>query len=714
MARKLRRVQWSRPMLVAVFLAAMVPLQVGVGLWARGSLDRSLENHVRDELTTILDADVTALRLWLKTQEQAAVVVSAEPTARRLVARLDRLARSGAAREALLASNELRELREYVQPIMSSYQMIGFGVLDRNGRILAALDDRLVGTRMAGELSDFIATVQAGNTLVSRPVPPTASSGDGQDGAGPSEPAMFAAAPVHDENGDIIAALGFRISSVSGFTRILNVARSGATGETYAFDSNGVLISDSRFYEDLRAIGLIPDDPDSRPILQVEIRDPGGNMVEGFVPSLPLRARPLTRMAADAIQGNSGVDVGGYRDYRGVPVVGAWTWLPEYGFGVATEIDVAEAYGTLESLRTAFWVLIGLLAISALGIALSYWILRVMRRSVRRAEKLGQYTLDKKIGQGGMGSVYTAHHAMLRRPTAIKLLRPDTQTAESIARFEREVQLTSRLTHPNTIAIYDYGRTPDDVFYYAMEYLPGITLDLLVASDGPQPESRVIHILRQACGSLAEAHSAGIVHRDIKPSNIMLCERGGTFDFVKLLDFGLVKPIDESSDMALTAVNAVAGTPHYLSPEGISDPDQVDGRSDIYCLGAVAYFLLTGRHVFEGQSVIEVFGQHLNTQPKPPSSRLGRQISKDLEDIILRCLAKDMTLRPQDALLLREELDACVDSDGWGEAEAYAWWADHSALAETPLAESEVSSSSGRLAEAVAVALQDRLSSDAG
>jgi hypothetical protein len=683
MARFLRRLNWSRPIVVAAFLVALIPVQVVVGWWVYHTLDRSIKGRMEGELTTILNADVTALRLWLHSQERAAEVEVRVPTIRRSILNLVELARRGATTEALLASSEQAELKEHLTPVMESDDMVGFGVVDADGRLLASMNDEDVGSQVRGQLSDFVNTILGGEILVSRPIPD-------DDGA---EPTMFVAAPVRDDDGDIVALLGFRISSITGFTQILNVARSGETGETYAFDSDGVLISDSRFDSDLRSIGLLPDDG-SEAILQIEIRDPGGDMVAGFVPTLPLRARPLTRMSADAVQGNSGVDVEGYRDYRGVPVVGAWTWLPEYGFGVATEVDVAEAYATLNRLKRAFWALVGLLAISAMGIGLAYWVLAIMRRSVRRAERLGQYTLDKKIGQGGMGTVFMAHHAMLRRPTAIKLLRPDTQSAEAIARFEREVQISSGLTHPNTIAIYDYGRTPEGIFYYAMEYLPGITLDLLVSGDGPQAEGRVIHTLVQACGSLAEAHAAGIVHRDIKPSNIMLCERGGTFDFVKLLDFGLVKPIDQSQDMALTAVNAVA--------------------SDIYCLGAVGYFLLTGCHVFEGQSVIEVFGKHLNSEPELPSSRVGRQISKDLEDIILRCLSKGQTQRPQDALLLREELLACAEAGSWNEDTAYTWWADHPALAEAAVAVSDISSSSGKLAEAVAVALQDRLSSDSG
>ena len=222
-----------------------------------------------------------------------------------------------------------------------------------------------------------------------------------------------------------------------------------------------------------------------------------------------------------------------------------------------------------------------------------------------KGRRLGQYTIDRKIGTGAMGVVYRGHHAMLHRPAAIKMLDTTMTDEQTIARFEREVQLTSQLNHPNTIAIYDYGRTAEGVFYYVMEYLDGITLQDLVQQYGPQPEARVIQMLQQICGSLGEAHGVGLIHRDIKPANMMINDRGGLYDFVKLLDFGLVKPLDTGDETALTVAGAVTGTPMYMSPELVERSDEVDARSDLYSLGAVGYFLLAGQPVFEAKSIIE-------------------------------------------------------------------------------------------------------------
>jgi serine/threonine-protein kinase len=317
---------------------------------------------------------------------------------------------------------------------------------------------------------------------------------------------------------------------------------------------------------------------------------------------------------------------------------------------------------------------------------------------VRDAMHLGRYTLGAKIGEGGMGEVYRAEHAMLRRPTAIKLLLPSKVSASSLERFEREVQLTSRLSHPNTIAIYDYGRTPDGIFYYAMEYLDGLSLESLIASDGLQPAARVVHILLQAAGALAEAHGVGLIHRDIKPANIMLCERGGMPDVVKVVDFGLVKNLDaDNTDVALTNTNALTGTPLYLAPESISRPDKIDARIDIYALGAVGYFLITGTPPFTGHNVVEIAGHHLHTVPELPSVRLGRAVPPKLDALILSCLAKDPEVRPRDAQSLMTSLLECEAESPWNSNSARAWWTDwHRANTDMALATSPTPESATR------------------
>jgi serine/threonine-protein kinase len=294
-----------------------------------------------------------------------------------------------------------------------------------------------------------------------------------------------------------------------------------------------------------------------------------------------------------------------------------------------------------------------------------------LREIAREARQLGQYALEGKIGEGGMGEVYRARHAMLRRPTAVKLLSGDGSEAQ-LRRFEKEVQLTARLTHPNTISIYDYGRTPDGVFYYAMELLDGLSLEELVRRHGPLPAGRVIHLVRQVCAALKEAHGIGLIHRDIKPANIHLCRRGDVPDFVKVLDFGLVRDVKSGGDVTRSNVDAVVGTPLFMSPEAILMPDRIDARADIYGLGCVAYYLVTGAPPFEGQNIVEICAHHLHSTPPPPSTRAT--VPDDLERVLLSCLAKDRADRPESAEALSRSFESCRDAKTWTEADAEAWW----------------------------------------
>jgi serine/threonine protein kinase len=236
------------------------------------------------------------------------------------------------------------------------------------------------------------------------------------------------------------------------------------------------------------------------------------------------------------------------------------------------------------------------------------------------------------------------------------------------------VQLTSALTHPNTVAVFDYGRTPEGIFYYAMEYLDGMNLDELIKCFGPVPEARMVFILRQVCGSLAEAHAAGLVHRDVKPANIFLTQRGGMADFVKVLDFGLAKALDGPDKANITSPNALLGTPLYLAPEAVNHPDAVDARADVYAVGAAGYFLLTGTSVFTGSTIMEICMKHAKEQPEPPSVRSGKPISHDLEALLLRCLAKAPSDRPAHATELLNELEKCTVEGRWTSADAAAWW----------------------------------------
>ena len=345
--------------------------------------------------------------------------------------------------------------------------------------------------------------------------------------------------------------------------------------------------------------------------------------------------------------------------------------------GVLPTIALAVWFGALSGRGLEATTFVSIWCFAIVGITtFTSWVIFGLRRTAAMAKQLGQYVLEEKIGEGGMGSVFRARHMLLRRPTAIKLLPPERAGYDTITRFEREVQETSRLSHPNTVAIYDYGRTPAGVFYYAMEYLEGADLEKLVAQHGPMPARRVVHVLAQIAGALNEAHGRGLVHRDMKPANVILCERGGVRDTVKVVDFGLVKAM-KAKDPLETDVSALIGTPAYISPEAILSPEKVDARSDLYAVGAIGYWLLTGRRVFDAPSVMAMCAAHVHESPVTPSAwlRWSQKAPPQLESLVLRCLAKDPRERPQTARELAAALAACAAELGpWTPEDADEWW----------------------------------------
>jgi eukaryotic-like serine/threonine-protein kinase len=298
-----------------------------------------------------------------------------------------------------------------------------------------------------------------------------------------------------------------------------------------------------------------------------------------------------------------------------------------------------------------------------------------LRREAFEARQLGRYRLTRRIGAGGMGEVYLAEHTLMKRPCVVKLIRPEKAgDSRVLARFQREVRATARLSHWNTVEIFDYGSTEDGTFYYVMEYLPGMSLAGLVERFGPMPPARAIHFLRQACDALAEAHAVGLIHRDIKPGNIFAAVRGGVFDVAKVLDFGLVKPIvDDEQSMQLTVEGAITGSPLFMSPEQALGEANPDARSDVYALGAVGYYLLTGRPPFVADKAMKVLVAHAREPVVPPSAHRP-DVPDDLEQVILRCLEKAPAERYQSAEELGEALAACRDAGRWTRQDAAEWW----------------------------------------
>ncbi len=724
---------WIAPLLAALVVAC-------VGWWADNELREVMREELTDDLRTMLNADVTALEIWMANQKRIAAALAEEPRLRNLA--VDLLSKGGAKAAdrpavALLARQLI--IGDRLQARLSSLGYTVAQLVNTNCEIV--LDSGRARSRMGTQVADelqprFAELFASSEPIIITPFKMQAAENLGrpQGGRGPGRPrgpgsrfgsnastnattaprsltVMQVAAPVKDTNGVTRGALALIINPDAEFTRILSVARSGDSGETFAFDPEGVMLSKSRFEEQVKQFGLVQTLPGVSSALTLHLTDPGGDLTRGFKPGSTNAFRPLIEMVRRAIDGSTGVEVRPFRDYRGVPVIGAWMWLPHYGFGVGTKIDAREAYRTLRLVRTVFVVLFLLLVLASLVILLYSYRQVVWRRRLTEAElkarQLGQYQLLEKIGEGGMGTVYKAHHALLRRETALKLLTPDKADPISIQRFEREVRLTCRLMHPNTIQIFDYGHTPEGIFYYAMEYLDGLNLAEFVDAYGPQPEGRVVNLLIQVCESLAEAHASGLVHRDIKPANVFVTDRGGVPDMVKVLDFGLVRPVASVDNTALDAADTeiLAGTPNYMSPEAVENGATADARSDLYSVGAVGYYLLTGQGVFDGETIAEICRKRVEEEPVPPSIRIGRPICPHLEALILRCLERDPKDRPQSAHELLTLLAASPRIADWNIEQRAAWWVAHrEAINRARAAEAEPIAT----AKAVNIEIEDR------
>jgi serine/threonine-protein kinase len=347
-------------------------------------------------------------------------------------------------------------------------------------------------------------------------------------------------------------------------------------------------------------------------------------------------------------------------------VIGVWMHFTDPAYAAA--LAKTSGYLIEVSLQSIIALVVAVYGVHTIG---------TLRREAFEARQLGQYRLLKLIGSGGMGEVYLAEHQMMKRPCAIKVIRPGKATdPKALARFEREVRATAKLSHWNSVEVFDYGRTDDGTFYYVMEYLPGLNLSELVERHGPLQASRAVYLMAQACDALDEAHSHGVIHRDIKPGNIFAAKRGGVYDVAKLLDFGLAKTAVQKTDVDLTQEGSITGSPLYMSPEQAMGDNDPDARSDIYSLGAVMYFLLTGRAPFPGDKPMKVILAHVHQEVEPPS-QFAADIPPEVEQVVLRCLAKEPRDRFQSAAELRDALRNSSVADLWDREQAASWWHSH-------------------------------------
>lgn len=608
----------------------------------------TLESHLRSiaagNLAAVNQSCVLAVETWRDDVKMRARYLARDEQIVALATRLVAETRPAASILPIAADPNLNAILAERDVETDVADLAGVRIVDRSGNILSSSAS---ATPVAWNPHDHYEVFQLSHAVVAQP---QTSATD--DGASHGELLLRAAAPIVSPSGEVIAALVLDIDPSVRFYKYFASGRFGESGVTYAFDETGAVLTPTRF-----APGT-----DAR-----------------LLASKSANQQPLRVNAVVALNRTGGSNIDGYVGARGAAVLGAWTWLDEAGYGIITEIDTAEAYHLLTAYRN--WMTWGtvLSLVTFIGaLVVTYVRYRKQYRSdeLNASERLGQYVIERIIGKGGMGTVYLANHQFLKRQTAVKVIQGRDIDAITVARFEREVRAASKLKHPNSVSIYDYGTTDDNVFYYAMEFVDGISLGDLVSRFGPLPDGRIVLIMKQICNALQEAHDAGLIHRDVKPANVILSQQSGMSDFVKLLDFGLVKdPTD--ADSKLTQESIMAGSPEYISPEAIETPDRIDRRADIYSLGAVGYFLMTGRPVFEGTTAAETAMKRLRQDPIPPSNLCPRDVDSMLEKLILNCLSRNPEHRPPTAEAVKIRLDKCPTARDWTFEDAERWWNAH-------------------------------------
>ncbi len=486
-----------------------------------------------------------------------------------------------------------------------------------------------------------------------------------------SSPVLSIFVPIRSSKERIVAVLMLRGYGLEEeYKSMLQDWNIDATKEFFIVSRDGTMVTESKY--DVEAFNLTYRDQNKKRM--IVLRDPGVNLLAGEQPSRAPSTWQETLLARQAKSKNDGLNISGYRSYLGQKVVGAWQWMPRHAASMAVESDYAATFRAATAFRWTMYGITTVFGLSLLAFCITTAWKQVSRRRLRDISEVGPYQIQEVIGEGGMGRVYLAEHTLLCRQSAVKVLLKGDNDLSIISRFEREVQLASQLTHPNTIAIYDFGRNKDGIFYYAMEYINGAHLGQLIEYAGPLQPGRCIYVLRQLCRALQEAHQAGVVHRDIKPQNIMVCNRGGEPDFVKLFDYGLVKAFAPGVSHSTSQTEVVVGTPRFMAPERLNSPWLADPRVDIYSIGALAYFLLTGQlpPLVSPSEAMEYEQPGVETLDLPANVvQFGGLLSI--------CMSVESSARPSSMNSLLHELDLLSDEFHWSREDSESWWEENEA-----------------------------------
>ncbi len=632
-------------------IATVIILLCFTGFFTERRLKYEIETTIQNSLEQSLRSNAEAITLLLGSYKEDVNSIAQIPN---LKAYSQYLLNAQESEKEAVRNN----LDEIMKVFFTPNGFKNYYLISKEGKIISSMDRALIG-HVVDNAGDIESKLDSEGTFVGLPKHFVDLK------TGEESIVMYIGASLKDRNNQTYAYIAVKILPEDNFSRVMWAsAQIGESSETYAINPEGWMISSSRFDEQLKAEGIISQDSKSA-VLKVRLVDKEDN---------PLRFYEDVLNNSQSHYPNVTIDTKGYHDYRAFDVIGCWTYLPQFGFAMTSEIDHEEAFRPLTIIRQIFGVLFGLAALMGAGII--YYAFRTLKLKKRirsaaldAAHELGQFQIVSKIGEGAMGAVYRAKHKLMQRDTAVKVLKNEVCRESDFLQFEKEVKTTCRLSNPNTICIYDYGRTREGLFYYAMEYLEGSDIQEVIAKTGPISPSRVVDFLKQICSSLNEAHEMGLVHRDIKAQNIMICNRGGVFDLIKVLDFGLVLDSSDEPDQI-----KVSGTPRYMAPEATNSPNKIDPRADIYALGVLISVMLTGNYPFSCDDKVEaILKAHREDAPKKPSDLVKFSIPESLDELVLWCLEKDPHKRPQTVIEIVDRLNT-FDIELWDQEKAMKWW----------------------------------------
>ncbi len=636
--------EFTRRNTLIAILVALVAATAAV--WAFLNVQTAVREARRAYLGGLLATQVELVQFWIGARKEDARQWAEDDELRRLVRELSARARN---RPGSAAPRLQGELLKRLAPALEDRNLVLANVVAPDGILLASLVPAYAGRRLAPAFLERLAPVFRGEQAFIGPLF-EAERFAGSGTANPDMAIVWATAPVRDEAGRVVAVLCLGRSASRGFARRLEVTRPGATGEAYAFDASGRIVSNSRFEDRLRERGLLAAGQSSPGRIMLQPSDETRGIRSGVSRPTELVAQAL-KAAASPSGEKKGILLAPYRNYLNDPVIGAWQWLDEHRLGLAVEIGEAEAYKPIAILNTHMIVMVLTLAVAVfLGPTLPGILWRRVA-PVKSGQTVGPYRLERKIGEGGMAEVFLGTHERLGRSAAVKILKGG-QREEMQQRFEREARLLASLRHPDIAAVFEIGNVEDGRPYYAMEYFEGEPIERIVARDGPMDEKLACEVLIRLGGVLQYACDRGVLHRDVKPENLLLSRDAQGEVSLKLVDFGLAKALDPALHDQLTREVSLLGTLGYLAPERIRDPADVDIRGEVYAVGAIGYFLLTGKEWLPSlESAVP--------EEAPPIGSSRRLETPGIEAVIAKALRYRKSARWENCRTLSEALENC-------------------------------------------------------